>query len=84
MNKYLTTNFVFLCFLIRWKFKTASPTIPPIAAVLESVAIIAAIRSAMKIVFRMACLFFIRSLIHCHLFLHKTIIAGNNAVRKYP
>jgi hypothetical protein len=62
---------------------TASAIIHPIAAVLDNVNTIAAIRNAIMMVFRIAFLLLIRSLMDCHLLLHNTIIAGNNAMRKY-
>ena len=75
----------FLCFLIRWMFIIANPTIHQINAVLESVSTMARIRSMLidilRIVFLFACT---NSLMLVNFCLSRTSIAGRNAIKKYP
>jgi hypothetical protein len=63
----------------------ASPTIPPINAVLESVSTIASIHSIIIEVFIIAVLCLNTDVLMCLKFsLKKNSTAGKNAIKKYP
>jgi hypothetical protein len=73
---------IFPCFFIRVKFISASATIHPIRAALESVSRMAAIRKMMTTIFRRIILSFARFVMFLILSLQSVIMSGRNEMRK--